>query len=93
MALQKRIFISNIPLRHRSRNIFILFRIIPPANIAVDNTEKNRKSNGEKRYSARFYIDLRLCFDALHIAGEAADVHDELAMRHWEPLQGGSDEF
>ena len=32
-------------------------------------------------------------FNTFHIAGDAADLHDELAMRHPEPFQGCSDEF
>ena len=34
-----------------------------------------------------------LYFNTLHIAGDAADLHDELAMRHPEPFQGCNDEF
>ena len=34
-----------------------------------------------------------LYFNTFHIAGDAADLHDELAMRHPEPFQGCNDEF
>ncbi len=36
---------------------------------------------------------LNLYFKPFHIAGDAADLHDELAMWHPEPFQGGHDQF